>query len=211
MADRFPDYDVLAKRDTPSWNPQTRRAIEARIARAPRDDALSPERRATLALVIDRIVPQPEGRPPTNALALVLDKIAADARDGYRHAALPPTRAAWEQGLDAIEAEARARFGRAFAGLDAGEADGVLRAIQCGETRAHWPFRPTVFWSWRLLPDIVSAYYSHPSAWSAMGFGGPASPRGYVRLDADRRDPWEAAERGDGGLVPARLRNRHVV
>jgi hypothetical protein len=27
-----------------------------------------------------------------------------------------------------------------------------------------------------------------------MGFGGPASPRGYVRLDADKRDPWEAAE-----------------
>jgi hypothetical protein len=211
VADRFPEYDVLAKRDTPSWNAQTRQAVDARIARAPPDDALSPERRATLALVIDRIVPQPAGRPPTNALALVLDKITADARDGYRHAALPPTRAAWEQGLDAAAAEAEAHFARTFARLNPVEADAVLRAIQCGETRAAWPFPPMVFWTWRLLPDIVSAYYSHPSAWSAMGFGGPASPRGYVRLGADRRDPWEAAERGDGALIPAKWRNRRVV
>ena len=211
MADRFPGYDVLAKRDTPSWNEQTREAIDARMARAPRDDALSAERRATLELVIERIVPQPRERPPTNTLALVLDKIAADARDGYRHHELPATRAAWEQGLDAMEAEAQAHFGRAFAALDGGEADAVLRAIQCGETRAAWPFPPMIFWTWRLLPDIVSAYYSHPSAWSAMGFGGPASPRGYVRLGADRRDPWEAAERGDGNPIPAKWRNHRVV
>ena len=30
--ERFPGYDVLAKRDTPSWNEQTRRAIDARLA-----------------------------------------------------------------------------------------------------------------------------------------------------------------------------------
>jgi hypothetical protein len=120
-------------------------------------------------------------------------------------------REAWERGLDAIDAEARARFGHGFAVLDGGQADAVLRAVECGETIADWPFPPEVFWSWRLLTDVVSAYYAHPSAWSAMGFGGPASPRGYVRLDANRRDPWEAAERGDGHLVPAEVRNRHVV
>ena len=36
------------------------------------------------------------------------------------------------------------------------------------------------------------AYYAHPSAWNEIGFGGPASPRGYVRMDFNRRDPWEA-------------------
>ncbi|MGH6677602.1 MAG: gluconate 2-dehydrogenase subunit 3 family protein, partial [Bradyrhizobium sp.] len=36
--------------------------------------------------------------------------------------------------------------------------------------------------------------YAHPAAWSEIGFGGPASPRGYVRLGANRRDEWEAAE-----------------
>ncbi len=36
--------------------------------------------------------------------------------------------------------------------------------------------------------------YSHPHAWSEIGFGGPANPRGYVRMTFDRRDPWKAAE-----------------
>jgi hypothetical protein len=29
---RFPGYDVLAKRDTPSWNAKTREVIEQRLA-----------------------------------------------------------------------------------------------------------------------------------------------------------------------------------
>ena len=37
-----------------------------------------------------------------------------------------------------------------------------------------------------------------PTAWSEIGWGGPASPRGYVRMDFDERDPWEAAEAKDG-------------
>ena len=42
---------------------------------------------------------------------------------------------------------------------------------------------------------MVVAYYAHPAAWNEIGFGGPASPRGYVRMDFDRRDPWEASKR----------------
>ncbi|MGN6375929.1 MAG: gluconate 2-dehydrogenase subunit 3 family protein [Sphingomonas sp.] len=211
MIDRFPDYDVLAKRDTASWNPQTRKVVDERIA-TEEPEVLTPEQRATLRRVVDRIVPQPEHRPPTNAAALVLHKIMANASDGYRHHALPQVREAWERGLDAIEAEAQARFGHAFVVLDGDQADEVLRAIQSGDTKAAaWHgLPPELFWSWRLIPDIVSAYYAHPSAWSAMGFGGPAAPRGYVRLKANRRDSWEAAERHDGHLIPAEERNIHV-
>ena len=32
MAERYPGYDVLAKRHTPSWNEQTRRVIDQRLA-----------------------------------------------------------------------------------------------------------------------------------------------------------------------------------
>ena len=45
-----------------------------------------------------------------------------------------------------------------------------------------------------LLQEAVGVYYAHPAAWSEIGFGGPASPRGYVRMQANRRDPWEAME-----------------
>ena len=32
MDERYPGYDVLAKRNSPSWNDATRRAIDRRLA-----------------------------------------------------------------------------------------------------------------------------------------------------------------------------------
>ena len=58
--------------------------------------------------------------------------------------------------------------------------------------------------------DIVRAYYAHPTAWSEIGWGGPASPRGYVRMGFDERDPWEAAEVKAGDVANARQKNRRV-
>ncbi len=67
------------------------------------------------------------------------------------------------------------------------------------------------FFEHRILVDVPALYYAHPKAWSEIGFGGPASPRGYVRLDGDRPDPWEAAEAEPGQKQAARWRNQHVV
>ncbi len=213
MADRFPDYDVLAKRDTPSWNDKTRAVVADRLAMSERGDILTERQRATLRAAIDRIVPQPQHRPAVNALALVLEKIATDASDGFRHHALPPLKPCYERGLDAIEAEAQACHGSSFHLLDGQEADRLLSAVERGDiqTDAWGDMPPPIFFKWRLMSDAVSAYYAHPSAWSAMGFGGPASPRGYVRLEGNKRDPWEAAEANDGHLIPADKRNNHVV
>lgn len=212
MADRFPDYDVLAKRDSPSWNSQTREVIDERLALTLHDDVLPPSALATLVALVDHVVPQPAARPPVNTAAILLDRIANDSGDGFRREGMPRFAEAWRRGLVAIGDEADLRYGRPFPALDAGEARALLVAVERGTTASpRWGgLPPALFWSWRLLPDIVSAYYAHPSAWSAIGFGGPAAPRGYVRLQADRRDPWEAAETGDGALLPARLRNRHA-
>lgn len=208
MADRFPDYDVLAKRDTLSWNDRTRDVIDQRLALGDRE-GLDEALRRTLVALVDRVAPQPEGRAPVNAWALVLEKVAGDQGDGYRPAGMPRTRDAWTRGLLAIDAEAWARAGRPFAELAPDDMDAVLAAVERGEASdpAWGDLDPAQFWRWRLLPDVVAAYWAHPSAWSAMGFGGPASPRGYVRLEANRRDPWEAAEQADGAAVPARRRD----
>lgn len=212
MADRFPSYDVLAKRYGLSWNAPTRAVIDERLGLAIDDTVLGSTRTATLRAIVARIVPQPVDRSPVNATALVIGKIAQDEGDGYRPDGLPRLRDAWTTALDAIEAEARHRHGCAFALLADQDADALLRAVEAGTCdHAAWgSLSSRLFWAWRLIPDIVSAYYAHPSAWSAMGFGGPAAPRGYVRLDANRRDGWEAAERHDGRLLSAAFRNRRV-
>lgn len=200
MSDRFPGYDVLNKRDTASWNEQTRRVVDARLALSEREDVLSGCQLATLDAVTARIVPQPVGRTPVNTVAILLDKLARDDRDGFRPAGLPPLVEAWTLGLDAFEVEAQSRHEVTCASLTDELLDELLRAVAAGDvtTLAWGELDPGLFWKWRMIPDLVAAYYAHPSAWSAMGFGGPASPRGYVRLEANRRDPWEANESGCG-------------
>lgn len=211
MTDRYPGYDVLSKREGESWNAPTREAVDQRLALSDEAGRLDSRRWATLRALADRIVPQPEERPPVNAAALVLAKIAGDEGDGYRPAGLPRVADAWTRGLDALEAEALARHARPFAELEPEAADALLTAVERGGTLSDWQgLDPKLFWKWRVVPDLVAAYYAHPSAWSAIGFGGPASPRGYVRMGANRRDPWEAAEQDDGAAVPARIRNAHV-
>jgi hypothetical protein len=39
---------------------------------------------------------------------------------------------------------------------------------------------------------VLAAFYSHPWAWSEIGFGGPAYPRGFARLGAGQREQWES-------------------
>ncbi len=199
MADRYPGYDVLAKRDTPSWNDATRQVIDARLALPRAPQFLTEDEWRTLTALCDRIVPQPPDRVPIPVPSMVDDKLRRDLRDGYRNAKLPPLREAWRRGLAAVDAEAQAAHGYAFAALNAEAQDALLRAMEGGELHhPAWGGMPCrLFFKERLVHDIVAAYYAHPTAWKEIGFGGPASPRGYVRMGFDRRDPWEAVEAPD--------------
>jgi hypothetical protein len=139
-------------------------------------------------------------------------KLYDDRREGFRHASLPPQREAWRRGLAALDAAAMERHGRKFHELAAADRDALLQAMQDGKlSGAAWGDMPcAVFFAQRVIPDITLSYYAHPTAWSEIGFGGPAGPRGYVRLGFDRRDPWEAVEARPGGEDEARKENQHV-
>ncbi|HEV2633587.1 MAG TPA: hypothetical protein VGX23_00480 [Actinocrinis sp.] len=39
-----------------------------------------------------------------------------------------------------------------------------------------------------------TAFYSHPAAWTEMGFPGPAYPRGYKNPGVDGREPFEVRD-----------------
>ncbi|HTV87690.1 MAG TPA: gluconate 2-dehydrogenase subunit 3 family protein [Stellaceae bacterium] len=211
MSARFPGYDVLAKRHSPSWNEKTRQVIDQRLALPREQRFLSPKEFHTLEAICDRIVPQPADRPPVPLAAMIDTKLHENSGDGYRDHRLPPLREAWRQGLAGIEAEARRRHNVGFAELDGAERDALLRAAQDGKIVGDWSgMPPAVFFAKRLLFDIVTQYYAHPTAWSEIGFGGPASPRGYVRMDFDRRDPWEAVEATPGDEAEARKANVRV-
>jgi len=210
--DRYPGYDVLAKRDTVSWNDATRKVIDKRLA-VPRDPRFfTREEWLTLQAVCDRIVPQPADRPAVPLAAYVDQKMFEQKHDGYRHAEMPEQGEAWRRGLAGLEEAAQRQHGTGFAALDAGRQDDMLRQTERGELRADalQGMPPQSFFKHRVIHDITSAYYAHPTSWSEIGFGGPASPRGYVRLALDRRDPWEASEAHPGREGQALRENKRV-
>jgi hypothetical protein len=197
MSERYPDYDVLAKRWSPSWNAATRRVVDERLAVAREPRFFNAAEWQTLQAMCDRILPQPTERAKVPLPAYVDQKLFEHKLDGYRYASLPPQDEAWRRGLAALDAEAREAHGQPFHLLTARLQDELLAHMQQGQLAgAAWGGMPCEgFFKHRVLPDITQAYYAHPNAWNEIGFGGPASPRGYVRMKLDRRDPWEARER----------------
>ncbi len=85
-------------------------------------------------------------------------------------------------------------LGKGFVDLAPDDQDLILRHVELGEIeRADWgEMSAQRFFGTLLLRTVATIYYAHPAVWSEIGFGGPAGPRGYVRLGVGERDPWEA-------------------
>lgn len=189
-------YDVLDKWDSPSWNDQTRAAISQRLDEVPERRFLSEEEWSLLEAIVGRLVPQPDREEPVPIVPWIDALLHHNHTPGYRYADMPPMREAWRQGLKAIAAEARNSHGKTFEQLAPEEQDELLRDVENNRVESrYWGNLPAGgFFKHHLLKEVVGIYYSHPDAWSEIGFGGPASPRGYARLGPDERDPWEAEE-----------------
>jgi hypothetical protein len=204
----YPGSDVLA--EAGHWDERTREVVRRRIEHVPpyrffdRDDA------ALLEAICDRIIPQHDRRLPDRVpIAPFIDEtLHRGETDGFRHPDMPWDQEAWRLGLRAVDEEARLRHGRSFGDLPGADQDALLTRVQHGQVDADaWSaIKPGGFFK-KLVEQAVTVYYAHPTAWDEIGWGGPASPRGYARTGYGRRDPWEARERGDASSV-AILRGR---
>jgi hypothetical protein len=190
-------YDVLAKWNTPSWDEQTREVIRRRLTEVPQRRFFTETEWQTLESICGRLVPQPDRAEPIPIVPWIDEKLHHNRRDGFRHENMPPLRDAWRLGLQGVDQESRRRFGRPFSSIDQVDQDLVLKCLQTGEIDDRFWIRLSAqrFFTTILLKEVVGEYYAHPAAWSEVGFGGPASPRGYVRLGFNHRDEWEAQER----------------
>jgi hypothetical protein len=196
---RYPDYDALAKGETPDWDEQTWQAVQDRVREQPAPRFFSAEEILILEAVADRIIPQPDRAPGVRIpIAGWIDaKLFEDRRDGYRYEGMPPQRDAWRRALEGIDQTAREVHGRAFTDLSSDQQDQVLSVIEAGTPPgAVWRDLPAaLFFTSVLCITIVKAYYSHPTAWGEIGYSGPSSPRGHVRIWIGGVDAWEPHER----------------
>ena len=189
-------YDVLAKWDSVSYDATTRAVLRRRLLAIPQRRFLTEHEWALTTVIAARLVRTPFDRLSPPIVPWIDEMLDRDQGEGFRYADMPPLRDAWRRGLAGIDAQAHAKFDRSFIALDAGQCDAVLRDVQCGRVdAAAWHgLSARRFFVHVLLKTIAGLHYAHPSSWSEIGFGGPASPRGYVRLGFDARDPWDARE-----------------
>ncbi|HEU5432073.1 MAG TPA: gluconate 2-dehydrogenase subunit 3 family protein [Thermomicrobiales bacterium] len=192
----YPGYDALAGFD--HWDRRTQAVIRRRLDDIPPIAFFTRAEATLLEAVAARIIPQ-DDRPVAARVPIVpfIDEmLAEDDVDGYREPDMPWTRELWRLGLAGVDEASRASHGSAFVDLDDVARDAVLARVQAGDPAgAAWRRAPAKKFFQQLVRQIAAVYYAHPAAWSEIGWGGPASPRGYVRTGYGQRDPWEPAER----------------
>jgi hypothetical protein len=194
----YPGYSTL--RQKKFWDEATRKVVERRVGQVPPIRFFTKEELPLMTAVCDRILPQ-DDRLPEYKIPIVhfIDgRLAENRIHGYRYEDMPPDREAHRLGLQAIDQTACAVHGMPFLELEPIKQDLVLKSIHDGKKLAAHEIwnRMSIDRYWQLLvQDCVQAYYAHPWAWDEIGYGGPAYPRAYTRLEGGMPEPWEVDEK----------------
>jgi hypothetical protein len=193
----YAEYSTLAQRK--SWEEATRIAVTERVEKTPAVRFFSQQEAALLTAVIDRVMPQDDrAEARTIPILSVLDeRLYKNSLNGFRYEDMPPDQEAYKLAIKAIEEMAQTRFQESFPDLTVHRQELILKSLHDGKPdpdHSTWKRMPVHrFWA-MLMEDCVTAYYAHPWAWDEIGFGGPAYPRGYMRLENGLPEPWEKDE-----------------
>ncbi len=181
MIGRYPDYDVFSAAQ--SWDAATRRVIEQRMDLAGRKlTFFQPAEEATVRAFSDVVLAQ-DREPRVPVVEMVDEKLAAGRLDGYQYADLPDDRDTWHLVLRGLEEAARGGRRRSFTELSPDDREDLVRRFSQGKLSGHSWERLDQKHAWAVcMRMLLSAFYSHPWAWNEIGFGGPAYPRGFMRL-----------------------------
>ena len=200
----YPGHSTLSQ--SAYWDRTTRYLIARRVADPPQRRFFTQEQFNFWTAVFAHILPQTDRIPGRQIpiVALIDHRLSLHKTAGYRYEDMPPDREAYVLGIDAINAESRSRFAALFLPLPYLQQDLVLEALANEKPTNKTAFKSLpVHRFWQLLvSDACDAYYSHPFAWDEIGFGGPAYPRAYTRLERGEPEPWEVEEQRYDWLAP---------
>lgn len=202
MHGRYPDYDVLSQVD--HWDEVTRETILDRVENPPPIRFFEENEVATLTAFCDTVTAQ-DRDPKIPILNYVDEKMAnADEQglDGYQYADMPDDRETWRLVARGLDDEARARGGAPFHEATGDVRESICEAFAGGELSGGvWEKAPAgQAWS-VVMRSVLGAFYGHPWAWNEIGYGGPAYPRGFMRLKVGQKEPWEGDEAVEGDPV----------
>ena len=189
------------------WDDATRKLIIDRVENRHETEFFSAKEFEFWYAVFSRLIPQTD-RTSDRQIDLIgpLDhRLYVNQTVGYRFENMPQDRVAYKLGQEAINKEAQHSFGEDFLSIPWPRQELVLKAIHDGEPLAAPEIWKTMsvhrFWQ-LIMGDAIDAYYAHPWAWDEIGFGGPAYPRAYTRLERGEPEPWEVEEQRYEWLAP---------
>ncbi|WP_326847481.1 GMC family oxidoreductase [Streptomyces kaniharaensis] len=167
------------------WDRETAAVVLARTGPQPPLRFFAPAEEATARALVDLLLDHPD----VPLLPMIDARLAERQTDGWRYADMPEDDEAWRRTLRALDDDADGPFA-ALTEVQQRALVGRVRELH-GERWHGLPARHV----WSLWTRYAcTAYYAHPTAWNEIGFGGPAHPRGYLRLGASLREPWEVAD-----------------
>jgi hypothetical protein len=193
MIGRYPDFDVLDASGT--WDEATTRVVMARLHLADQFRFFAAGELATLRAFCDVTVAQ-DGEPRVPVAEMIDAKLAAGRLDGYQYADMPDDRDTWHLVLAGLDEVADSRYGRpTFAACDSEAAEAIVGDLARAQLSGGTWDQLNVKRAWSVcMRMILAAFYAHPWAWNEIGFGGPAYPRGYMRLGpVSTLEPFESA------------------
>ncbi len=211
----YPGYSTLSQQDF--WDAATRKVVLDRVNKVPPIRFFTQEEAELLRHVCDRMLPQ-DDRDDEHRIPIVnsIDhRLDVDRGDGYRYENMPPDREAFRLGLQGIDEIARHLYQNRFIELSPLDKDVVLKTLHDNKPPAGeeiWKRMPAHRFFMLLLQDVVEVYYAHPWAWDEIGYGGPAYPRGYMRLEGGKPEYWEVDEvRYEWAAPPSSLSGDHEL
>ncbi|HZT92631.1 MAG TPA: gluconate 2-dehydrogenase subunit 3 family protein [Gaiellaceae bacterium] len=195
MVGRYPHYDVLEQAD--HWDEETRRVVFDRLHNVPPFRFFTPAEVDTLKAFCDVAAAQ-DAEPRIPVLSYVDEKLHSGVGDGYQYYDMPADGEVWRLLARGLDEEARKLTFDSFAAAPLEAQVGVVHRL--AQAQLHGGVWDTVNVGriWKVVMRyVVQAFYSHPWAWTEIGFGGPAYPRGYAAFGSPHlgeAESWEAEE-----------------
>jgi hypothetical protein len=208
----YPEFQITnADKWDLDWDEKTRRLVLDRLENIPPYRFFSIDEARLLEALCDCALPQPD-RPEAQRIPIapwIDERLYKGKGPGYRYENMPEDRQAYRLGLRGFDESARHIFGAAFPELRPAQKDEVMRQVADGSPPGKtWQRLPAVIFFQLFMNDVITNYYAHPAAWAEIGFNGPSSPRGHIRLRLHLHDPWEATERRPRSSVEIARRGR---
>jgi len=195
MIGRYPDFDVFDAAET--WDGATATVVRVRLDPPAALRFFTADEAPTLRAFCDTVLAQ-DAEPRVPVAEMVDEKLAAGRLDGYQYADMPDDRDTWRLVLAGLDHTATAGYRADFSRCTAAHRENIVGEFAKGRLVGGAWERLNVTRAWSVvMRAALAAFYSHPWAWNEIGFGGPAYPRGYMRLGgpdangAGGREPFE--------------------